>query len=416
MTKHVCAMLAASVAALGACKSKNDAQPKDEPKEETKETTPKPTEPKEPAEPPVTVNPEVKQLIADLVANCKIDADYARAEECKNGEDQKFFPFVQDKQPEDYYVSLAEIALTDGATDKNTFGAVLVAIGNTGWGTGKEWLAKNATPAAGKRFIKVIEQLTDSQSFSLSTIGAAIPVLAGMGDELTAALLKHPAKNLRQGIVNYYAFFGGAAMQPTLEKIAKEGPDEDTRAAAVWAAGVALARPWSSAQASFTPGDDDIAKLCDWAKGYVTDPAPRIANSAAGSMGRCKGAYIDAALASLEARAQTEPFDEGLASSLKDMCWAESSMDAVNGTAEQCEQTLAILEKAVARTDLEPHQLRSALWSLSTVGKYGCGPGYGVDPLSPACYARVKEVVGTFKTSTVDGIADEATRILGDLP
>ncbi len=420
MNKRIIAIGLAGVFAACGGKKEED-KPKgestDKPKKEPTHKEPPVAEKAPDAEPAVAINPEVKQLIADLAANCTIDADNVRAESCKNGEDQKIFPYVQEKQPADYYVSVAEIALTDGAKDKNVLGAALVAIANAGWGTGKDWVAKNATPAAGQRFVSLVGVLTDAQGFSLGQMVAAIPLMAGMEADLSAALKKSPAKSLRNSVLNYYVMFGGTAVLPALDAIAKDtAEDVEARAAAVWAPGVALATPFNSGAASFAIADADKPQLCDMAKAYVADPTPRVAGSAAATLGRCKGTYIDEALAALEKRAETEAVDEGLTGAIKNQCWAESSVDPVNGTLEQCTRALAILEKIVSRTDLQPAQIQTSLWAISTVAKYGCGPGYGSGPgLSPECVAHAKELIGKFASNADPGLAAEAKRMADEL-
>src|SRR6185369_4722121 len=84
-------------------------------------------------------------------------------------------------------------------------------------------------------------------------------------------------------------------------------------------------------------------KICDFAKTMLTDPEPRVANGALASMGRCAGAYIDAGLSSIEARAAKEPVSSGLVNATKDQCTRETFN--TNGSPEQCKKVMGLLEK-----------------------------------------------------------------------
>jgi hypothetical protein len=359
-----------------------------------------------PAEPPVAVNPDVKKLVDDVVANCKIEADSGSVSDCKNNELDAPFKFVSDKAPEDFYVSIAEIVVTDGAKDKNRYVAALAVANGAGSGTGKEWLQKNATPAAAKRYLKIVDAASDNVGSLIGGIGAAIPIYAGMQKDLDAILAKKPAGSLKTDLLDYYVTYGGTAALASLDAMLKTATDPGDRSAMVWAAGVALAQPWNSAGATFSLADADKAKVCDWAKGYLEDAMPRVADSAASSLGRCGGAYIDNALDALGKRSEKEKVDDGLTGALKDQCWAESSINPVNGSIDQCKKDLGILEKMSARADLDTEGLRSTLWALSTVGKYGCGKGYGSTVRNADCVKHAKDVISKFTSSKDKSIAD----------
>jgi hypothetical protein len=368
-----------------------------------------------PAEPPVAVNPDVKKMVDDVVANCKVDADSGSVGDCKNGELDAPGKYVTDKTPADFYVSIAEIVVTDGAKDKSKMVAALAVANSVGWGPGKDWLQKNATPAAAKRYLKIVDTAPDSVASMIGGFGAAIPIYGGMQKDLDALLAKKPAGSLKTDILNYYVTYAGVAALPSLDAMLKASTDEGDRSAAVWSAGVALAQPWNSAGATFSPSDADKPKICDWAKGYLADAMPRVSSSAASSMGRCGGAYIDAALDALGKRAEKDKVDDGLTGALKDQCWAESSINPVNGTVDQCKKDLSILEKMSARADLDTEGLRSTLWAMSTVGKYGCGKGYGSTVRDAGCVKQAKEALSKFSSNKEKSIADAVKDDLKDL-
>ena len=60
--------------------------------------------------------------------------------------------------------------------------------------------------------------------------------------------------------------------------------------------------------------------------------------------------------------------------------------------------------------------MRTTLWALGTVAKYGCGKGYGTGPgKAPDCVKHAKEVIGKFTSSADKTIAEEAKNNIKDL-
>jgi hypothetical protein len=340
---------------------------------------------------PVTVDPEVLKRIKDIVANCTVDEASLSVSSCKG--DQEYAPlnYAAEKKIGNFFESIGEIALTDGAKDKKIFAAVVST-----WNTfsDQELQKKNSTPAAADRVIKLVDLVPDDvDRFGYA---AAVALLAGQRERLTAALAKKkPGSRFRASMYNWYLDYGGVAALPDVQAFFAKATTDDERYSAAWSVGVAN-------YGTRKVADADKAKMCDWAKSLLDDTHPRAFDGAAASLGRCKGPYIDADLTAVEARIAKGKITESLANALKDTCWRESM--AVNGTKDQCARALGILEKALGDKDAPAGGVRQGLWAASVIGKYGDGQA-----------PKAKQILAKFTGNKDKTIADAAKNGLKDL-
>jgi hypothetical protein len=368
---------------------------------------------------PVTVNPDVAKLINDVIADCNVNPDENSIDTCKGNETETLGAYVEEKAPADFYASLGEMALTQGAPQMVNGPKVLYtiyyALGSVGEGNGRDWLTQNATKAAAQRFLKLDATMTDAQAMSGAAMGVAIPILAGETEQLDAVLESKAGGDAKSDLYDYFVTYGGVSVLPILDEVIKNDDSEDDRYAAVWSVGVALATPWSSSQATFQPSSADKARECDWARGYLSSSDPRVVDAAASAMGRCGGAYIDAALTALAPRTAAGQIDDGLEESLKDQCWTESSVDTVNGTRDQCDRLMEMLIGATKAQGITSDALQNALSDIDVVGHYGCGSGYRGGPgIAPDCARKAKETLTAFLTNPDKDVASRARSFLAD--
>ncbi|MFO0549725.1 MAG: hypothetical protein U0271_15135 [Polyangiaceae bacterium] len=320
------------------------------------------------AEPPKTIelDKETERLLRAIVAACKIGDD-ASIGDCPKGEAQELGKYAKEKQPKNFHLTLAELALTEGKKDTKLAAAAMNSLSNYVVAGGVDWLKANATPEAATRVLQLIETAPDSYSFYFGS-AVDVPLAAGKFAETTAALRKAASSSLRWSGFNAYLDYGGIAALPEVQTLAKDAtlkPSE--RASLISGVGRAV-YPGLFGSDPVLP-DADKTTACDWAKTYLSDADPKLANAAADSMGRCRGAYVDAALEALGPRLEKEKVDTELVASVYHQCWAEGVVGgAVNGTPDQCKKTLDLVEKALGVKDLETSTVR---WAVMVVGWLG---------------------------------------------
>ncbi len=315
------------------------------------------------------LDPEAQKLLAAVVANCEIDPERAEVKNCKNKEEEAIGHYASEKKPPNLLETLAEMAVTDGAKDPKMLAAACNMMPRTLNLGGYEWFKTNATRAAGERLVKLAATAPDGFEYILPESLVAGAIYAGMQSELTAALKKRdPKSSIVRSAVYHYVQYGGPGAFADLEELGKS-PEDGVRYGAMAAAGVAVQGDMFFARPKFE--GELMTKVCDWAKGHLLDEDDARANGAADSMSRCKGAYIDAALDAVIARAGKKP-SYGLSQTPHHLCWSEGIIGGVvNGTPEQCAKALEATDKLLANPDLEGENLRVAVWGIASIGKNG---------------------------------------------
>src|SRR5262245_30837361 len=206
----------------------------------------------------VQIDPEVEKRIKDIVANCTVDETSLSVSSCKGDEQYAPLNYAADKKIGNFFESIGEIALTQGAKDKKIFGAVVST-----WNTFRdvELQKKNSTAAAAERVIKLVALVPDDvYGFAYA---AAVPLLAGQRDKLTAALAaKKPGSRLRAGMYAWYLNWGGAAALQDVQAFYSKATTDEERYQATWSVGIA------NHEGSSVP-DADKTKMCDWAKSMI---------------------------------------------------------------------------------------------------------------------------------------------------
>lgn len=380
MTKLSSILMSVALCA-SACSKKDNQAPAPNPKVSV---TPTPAPAHEaPKASTVTIDPEVQRLVKEIVAKCDVQPEYMQVS-CNGNEAYAVIDYAAQKKLTSTFESLAEIALTDGAKDPKVLTAVLAT-----WNTFRDvdLQKKNSTPAAAERVLKLYPLAAKASAFSYA---AGIPLVAGKRAELTAVLDKLPAdSNLKARSIESYLDGGGIAALPDVQNYYKTSTDDGIRSAALWSVGVALGGVLAPGQVS----DADKTQMCDWVKSVVKDPAASGDSQAfAGaieSLSRCKGAYIDDALAAIASRLATMKLNERLANGLNHMCWAEAVVGGTpNGSKEQCAKAFSTLEKAMAVKDVDKSGLEAGLFAAEYLGKN-----------SPDLKSKAKALIGKFASN-----------------
>jgi hypothetical protein len=352
------------------------------------------------AKPPVAfkADPEVVKLIKAVAAGCEVPED-AWISKCTGGETDALGKYVNEKKPEAFYGTAADLALNDGAKDKKLWGAAINAFNQIP--NDRDFLKKNATPETAALVAKLFP-LVKSEASMFTTSATAMMLLAGKRSDLTAMLNgKDVSDDVKSKAWLYYATYGGVDAIDDL-RAATKSDNASVRYNAAWSPGVAIPGNISKALGSSSgPSDADKAKLCDFAKELIASDDDKVVSGAADSLGRCGGAYIDAAIEGLSKKIAGPKVPEGIINGIYHQCWAEGLVGgAPNGTKEQCDKALDLLTKITEIKDVDTGTLSTTLWALGYVGKNG-----GDDTLK-----KSKTVLAKFKTHKDKSVADNAKR------
>ncbi len=345
-----------------------------------------------PAAPAFTPDPDVVKLVKAVATGCKIDAD-AFPRDCKANETDALYRYAGDKKPESFYATAADLALGEGAKDPQVFRAALYAFNFVP--DDVEWLQKNATPATAERTLKLLPLVDEQAASVFGTSASALLLLAGKRAEETAFLMKDAKPDIQAHMFAGYLRYGGVAAIDDV-RAATKLPNRTTRYDAASAVSYAMS---SVLGGSHPLSDADHATMCDFAKELVASSDEAVVGGASDSLARCKGPYIDFALQTLGARAESDKPTRQLSDAIYHQCWAEGVVGgAMNGSKEQCAKAIDILEKMADAKGIDDDALAGTLFSIGYVSKNG----------GPDLTKRGKAILAKFAGNKSKSVSDAA--------
>lgn len=348
-----------------------------------------------PAAPSFKTDPEVMKLTKAIAAGCSIGDD-GWVRDCKAGEEEALYAYVRKSKTDAYYGSLAELALTEGKTDKKIFSAAAHELGFLPTDVGDDWYKKNSGPEVTRRLLEVVPRVSPA---SASRVGPGVAAAVLSGGERAAFIEFLDGREERDGIrksaVSYWLKYGGVDALADLEHFS-QSKDSGVRYNAGAAPGVIFPGAWGGAE----PAPDFAAKACDIAKKFAASDDADLRSGALDALGRCKGAYIDAALDVIDKRVTESAPPRGLASAAHHLCWSEGITGrAPNGTTAQCTRAVDLLVRLADHAAVTPDELRATLWAVSSIAEK-------VPELKPKARALKEK----FKGNKDKGVADEANK------
>ncbi|MBI4951858.1 MAG: hypothetical protein HY908_07470 [Myxococcales bacterium] len=348
------------------------------------------------------VDPAIEERVRAIAASCVVGEADGEVRDCPGDERGALVKHLRAARPTTFVATLAALARGPGASDTKLYAASLGLMGDLAEAVDRDWLRANATRPAAEGVLELVASAPDGFAYHFGRAAAAVPLLAGLHAELAAVLDRRPAGTLENHVYELFLVYGGVAALRELQAVVKSSSVTSARQAAVWAVGVAnYDGPIGIVS---KPAPADKAQMCDWAKSLLNDAEPRVAYAAAAALGRCRGPYIDAALAALEVRAAQQKLDEPLGHAVRAQCWTEGVVGgAVNGTAPQCQKALGIVAQALGRKDLPPGDLRAAMWVVGSIGE---GPGQ-----APAAKALLGKFAGHAERQVVDAANENLKRL-----
>lgn len=355
-----------------------------------------------PAPKTIELDPEVQKLVKAAAEKCKVSDYDESVSDCPAEEMEAIGKYAKEKKPKNFHITLAEIALTDGAKDKKLYAVAVNALGNYVESGGREWTKAAATPEVVERTLKIITAAPENYGDYLN-YAAKLGWAAGKFDETVAALKASKAKVRRGGYSSVLAL-GGIAGLPTVQALAKDTalkPEE--RAGAVRSVNAAVDPGWFGEVPVMA--DPDKSKVCDWAKELINDETKEVADAAADALSVCGSPYIDAALVGLTTRVEKEPASNSLIASVFHQCWGQAVVGRKpNGNMEQCKKAIELVDKLSKK---DPLQAGDASWISIVAG------GIGKD--CEDCKPKAKEILGRFKDHKEKYVADAAKKELDKL-
>lgn len=350
----------------------------------------------------IELDPEVQKLVKAAVEKCKVSDYDESVSDCPADEMEAIGKYAKEKKPKNFHLTLAEMALTDGAKDKKVYAVAVNALGNYVESGGRDWTKAAATPEVVERTLKILSGAPEKYGDYVN-YAAKLGWAAGKFDETVAALKASKAKVRRGGFSSILAL-GGIAGLPTAQALVKDTtlkPEE--RAGAVRAVNAAVDPGWFGEVPVMA--EPDKAKVCDWAKELINDETLEVANAAADALSVCGSAYIDAALVGLAARVEKEPASNALIGSVFHQCWGQAVVGRKpNGNMEQCKKAIELVDKLSKK---DPLQASDANWINIVAG------GIGKD--CEECKPKAKEILGRFKDHKEKYVADSAKKELEKL-
>lgn len=355
------------------------------------QSAPPPSSPKPAFQP----DPEIVKLVKAIAAGCALGDDgYVR--DCKAGEEEALLSHLRKNKPAKFFGTVADLALGEGKGDKRLFGVATYEIGLLPTGIGDDWYKTNGTEETIDLVLKAVEGVEASR---LSRVGpgvAAVGLAGGHRAKLVKFLDARPEKDeLRRTVVSYWIRFGGVDALADLEHFAAS-TDPSVKYNASWSIGVAIPGPFGGAAIA----DDAKQTICEAGKKLLSSADDKVFQGAAESMGRCKGAFIDAALDALEKRDGGATVPKNDTDRLYHLCWGEGVVGAApNGTKEQCGRALGLLESIATREGANPEDVFLAVFAARTFAR-------DVPDLAP----KAQALRDKFKESKDKRTAEEAKK------
>lgn len=397
MIRNVSLVAAVLLAAAG-CGSESPSSASAEPAKSAAPTAGA-TTPAPAAEKKIELDAETQKLVRAAAEKCATNDATEAVEKCPAGEYDAIGTYAKDKKPANFHVTLAEMALTEGAKDKKIYAVAMNALGNFADAGGRDWLKAGATPEAAERTLKLIADAPEGYGWYFGR-AVTIPLSAGRIDETTAALKATKAKDVRRNGFVYYLKYAGIGALPAVQALVKDSslkPEE--RGAAMRSVSSGVDKGIFGNEV--TLGDADKTKACDWAKEMAGDADFDVAKNAWDALGDCGGAYIDAALTAIEPLAATGTHHEMITGAFH-QCWGHAVVGRPpNGNAEQCKKAFDIVVKVSERSDIKPHSLS---WAVTVLG--------AIARDTADIRAKGKDLVTKYKTHKEKSVADSAERAL----
>jgi len=305
-----------------------------------------------PADEAPVIDQELLSQLEGVISNCEVNVDGCSVTKCKNKEDREFTKqFTDGTKKRGAAVDTWAAALASDDPKMQTVAANV--FGKVFRSMGKPEEKPEVSGAAAKRVIDAIAKLPRYPSAQSIEGATHLAMLGGQAEALYTMVGAHENAAVLQVMVWREAMqFGRLDVFPKLEEVAK-GDDPKQVAAAM-----------KSPRQMFGATQAEKAKVCPWAKGYLTAESTSVLAEAGQTMLWCKGTYIDALLDEGEARLSKHVFDRDMYLVFRDVCFSPLAGSDVSGAAEQCERTYSYLENVVKDGAIDGKSRGLALFAI----------------------------------------------------
>jgi hypothetical protein len=303
------------------------------------------------AQPP-RVDDDLLGGLKTIGSACKVDPAEGNVT-CAQGENRKLTTmFASGKRKRPAAIATLAFALTDADPALQTVAANLL---NTAFRA--PWSDEASVGAVDATDARALLQaaLNAPKPLARQAVPAAVNAgfLAGIGDEVFAALDKSDPAELRPLGYRYVMTHGRMAAFGKVQELVKD-PSPAVSLAVLEAPRNMFA--WTEAEK---------AAICPWAAELLKDPRPAVATRAAGLLGSCTGEFVDLLLERGEKSLKAGELKAAELSPYRDLCSPASLRQPAAATEAQCERNRKLLTGAVGAKKLDSQTRSLALVSLA---------------------------------------------------
>lgn len=299
----------------------------------------------------MALNATLVEHVKAHVDKCTVNVEKGQAYSCKDRVTDALATYIRGQKPTDFASTMIE--LVRKKDDEKMSAAAVALLSEQFDNLGEEGKRKNASPEVTKSALAMLGDSADNRAMRLAPVVAQLGTLSGSLDELYAAIDAHPVKDARDNAYRNLLVYGRLKTLPKLQEVAEKKPEHA-------AAALDAVRRIPSKLS-----EEERAKICPWAKGYLANKDLSVASIAGDGMVRCKGEYIDALLAEAETRLKDKEFKDPFSQVLREPCF-EMVQDVTKKEASeaQCEAVYAFLEKVANDATVADPVRGLALWNI----------------------------------------------------
>jgi hypothetical protein len=304
-----------------------------------------------PALPP-HVDADLLDGLRTIAKACKTDSAEGSVT-CTQGENRKLTTmFASGKRKRPAAVATLAFALTDADPALQTVAANLLNTAfRAPWSDGGSDGAVDASDA--RSLLRTALALPKPLARQAVPGAVNAGFLAGIGDEVFAALDKSDPAELRPLGYRYVMTHGRMTAFPKVQELVKD-PSPAISLAVLEAPRNMLA--WK---------EDEKAAICPWAAELLKDARVAVATRAGGLLGNCTGEFVDLLLERGEKSLKSGEFKSAEISPYRDLCSAPSRRQPAGASEAQCERNRKLLTSVINAKKLDSQTRSLALVSLA---------------------------------------------------
>ncbi len=305
------------------------------------------------------VDPEIMAALENVVQKCKVDVSGNTVTECKDNAFKDLRAMFSKNPKEgipkkDKFEALDTFSTALKSENKELAVAASSLLYNEYRTLGTEPDTTKLKPDAAKRMIEAVGQSPQYQAAQSLKAAVHTAMLTQQSEALYQMMDNHSYDSIPGLGYPHIMRYGRLDAFPKIKSLADA---EDPKL---------VSAAFKAPRNMYKPSPEEMAPVCQWAKGYLSDSRDAAYNGAARLMIKCQGEYIDALLEEGEKRLkENNRFTRDDYLVYRDVCFSPvKGLIKEAGFQAQCKRTAEFLEAAVNNEKVASRDRGLALFAI----------------------------------------------------